>query len=90
VRQVSYSYGGLYTKDYLAYQVIDGGKQELSCILLLFSALIPQIESIGSQHSFQCSAHHHRDRTLFYKSLEVYRTLMTAQSCTYICVQIIS
>src|SRR5215468_8286349 len=70
VSQVRCTHGGLDTKDHLAHQVIDGGKQEFARVLFLGRALIPEIEAIGAQHPLQRRAHHHRDRTLFDKAFK--------------------
>src|SRR5262249_15775684 len=50
-RLVSRAHRGLDTKDDLVHQIIDAGKQEVSGILLLRGALIPQIEAIGAHHA---------------------------------------
>src|SRR6266581_7920211 len=70
VSLVSRAHRGLYTKDDLVHQIIDAGEQEVSGILLLRGALIPQIEAIGAQHALECSADHDGDRAFFHKSFK--------------------
>jgi hypothetical protein len=61
---------GLHTKDHVAPQSVDGGKQELSGVWLLSGTLLPQIEAVGTQHPLQRGAYHDGDGTLFHKSFK--------------------
>jgi hypothetical protein len=58
------------TKDDLVHQIIDAGEQEVSGVLLLRGAFIPQIEPIGAQDTLERSADHDRDGTLLHKSFK--------------------